>query len=238
MGTVYLGEHTADRQARRASRSCSRSYSPNAGRRRALLPRGAKRHRRSATRTSSTSSTSADHRRRARSSTSSWSSSTASALGAADRARRAAPVARRAAHRRGRCCAALAAAHAQGHRPSRSQAREHLPHHARRRHRLRQGPRLRHRQDDRPRRRSVARRSPGMVHRHADVHGPEQCEGKGPSTTARDVYSLGASCTSCSPARVPFPGEGFGEVLVAHLTRAGQAVDGEHRTCRRRSRAS
>ena len=46
---------------------------------------------------------------------------------------------------------------------------------------------------------------------------PEQCEGKPDIDHRVDVYALGCIMYQMLCGRVPFPGEGFGEVLVKHL---------------------
>jgi serine/threonine-protein kinase len=59
---------------------------------------------------------------------------------------------------------------------------------------------------------------------------PEQCEGKGNIDQRTDVYALGVVLFEMLTKRVPFDGEGYGEILVQHLTqlppRPSQLVPG------------
>jgi serine/threonine-protein kinase len=47
---------------------------------------------------------------------------------------------------------------------------------------------------------------------------PEQCAGKADIDSRADVYALGVILFEMVTGRVPFPGEGYGEIIVQHIT--------------------
>jgi serine/threonine-protein kinase len=49
---------------------------------------------------------------------------------------------------------------------------------------------------------------------------PEQCAGRGKIDHRSDIYSLGVVMFELLTGRVPFQGEGFGDIVVGHLTAA------------------
>ena len=47
---------------------------------------------------------------------------------------------------------------------------------------------------------------------------PEQCEGKTTIDGRADLYSVGCIMYQMLTGELPFPGEGFAEVLIKHLS--------------------
>ncbi len=60
----------------------------------------------------------------------------------------------------------------------------------------------------------------GIVMGTPSYMSPEQCEGRGNIDHRTDIYALGVVLYQMITGRVPFEGQGYGEVLVQHLTQA------------------
>ncbi len=58
----------------------------------------------------------------------------------------------------------------------------------------------------------------GIVMGTPSYMSPEQCEGRGNIDHRTDIYALGIVMYEMITGRVPFVGEGYGEILIQHLT--------------------
>jgi tRNA A-37 threonylcarbamoyl transferase component Bud32 len=65
---------------------------------------------------------------------------------------------------------------------------------------------------------------PGVVMGTPIYMSPEQCDGKREVDHRADIYALGVILFQMSTGRVPFSGEGFGEIMAQHLSRPAPAV--------------
>ena len=117
---------------------------------------------------------------------------------------------------------ALAAAHAQGivHRDLKpDNVFLHLPNGRPPRRAGRQDPRLRHREADRASGEGGPRRAPDSCSARRSTCRPSSAAAPGRSTAAATSTRSAASCTRCSAAARRSMGEGFGDLIIAHVSR-------------------